>query len=275
MTRNELPDILFYLLRPIARFCLRHGLHVQDLVEAAKRALLYEAAAGLRESTPPAERERPNFSRLSAATGIHRRDVMRLAADQPPNIEPQSLVSRIIGQWQHDRRFTATKNRARALTFGQDGSEFQQLVEAVSKDLHAGTLLKELDRLGIVTFHDDRVALTNTAFSLRGNAKDAYRMLARDSMTLATAVDENLADRTATPHLHATTEFDNIRIDALPAIRKWLLTEGSKFHDKVRRYLSAYDLDLNRPTPRAGAAPLGGGRVSLTTVSLSAGDGAA
>ena len=69
------------------------------------------------------------------------------------------------------------------------------------------------------------------------------KLLSEDTEDLFSSVTQNIFDRPMTPNLHLKTVFDKIPESALPQIRKWLLTEGSSFHTKVRDKLSKYDLD--------------------------------
>lgn len=261
-TPSTLITVLTTLLRPAARFCLRHGLHIQDLLEAAKAVFLEVCAEELR-----AKGEKANTSRLSAATGIHRRDVMRITERGELKEQPQGLISRVLGQWQHDRRFTTSAGKPRQLSLSDDNNEFRKLILAVSQDLNPGTLLFELERLGAVERRGNRLILKAQAYVPRNDWKEGYRMLARDSSYLSNAVEQNVHEQAEEPNLHATTELDNIRLDEVPRIRQWLLEEGSKFHNRVRAYLSRFDLDLN---PR-GRNAQGGAKVVFSCFSFTEG----
>lgn len=255
-TRNLL-DFLRILLRPAMAFCLRRGLKIQDLHEAAKAVFIEMASAELKLGGQEA-----NISRLGAATGIHRRDVMRLTDDAPETSEPKGLINRLIGQWQYDQRFLDKNKKPKLLSFAGENSEFYELVRSITNDLHPTTLLSEMERTGLVKRTEKGLKLLKMTFAVTGAGKDASRMLARDLSFLAAAVEDNLETRKETPHLHATTDFDNIRLDKLPEIQNWLLKEGSKFQKHVRDYLAQHDLDFS-PT----CLMQGGGRVVLSTFS--------
>ena len=275
MQREKLLPLLSLLLRPLVRFCLRHGLHIQDLHEAAKGVFVAEAREHL-----TTRGDDPNISRVSAATGMHRRDVMRIANDGAVKSEPLGLISRVVGQWQYDKRYCQKSGKPRELSCGTTESEFHQLVAALSSDIHAGTVLRELERLGIVERKEgangerveQRVKLCSGVVVPSGDVLVSYKLLAKDSLNLYSAVEENIfqqannktSEADKSPNLHGTTEFDNIRSEALPKIREWLYSEGSKFHARARDYLSKYDLDIRA----TGKKSVGGGKVSLTTFSL-------
>ena len=90
-------------------------------------------------------------------------------------------------------------------------------------------------------------------------------MASNDASDVLEAAQENLSLSPKVPHLHLRTEFDNIYLSELPHIRKWLLLEGSRFHKKVRAFLSKYDKDLHPSKPAAA-----GGKVVVGAYSLSA-----
>lgn len=244
------PERLFWLqllLRPLARFCLRHAVQIQDFLEAAKAVFLEAARAEI-----AAGGEKVNVSRLSAITGMHRRDVMRLSKQTPPkksNVrwEPRNLISRIIGQWQCDRRFTGKNRRPKVLALEAGRAGFRTLVASVSNDLNPGTVLFELERLGVVERSAKGVRLCAAVYRPREDVNEGFRMLAADVETLVRAVEENLVVGQKPPNLHGRTEFDNVRPEAASDIRAWLLERGAAWHREAREYLARFDQDITPP----------------------------
>ena len=45
------------------------------------------------------------------------------------------------------------------------------------------------------------------------------------------------------------TSYDNVRPDALPEIKRWMLKHGHETHNQARRFISQYDQDVN-PDPK-------------------------
>ena len=70
--RTFLLNTLRLLVKPIAKFCLRHTLSIQDLIESAKIAFIEVADAEIRKKG-----DKVNTSRISLVTGLHRKDVIR------------------------------------------------------------------------------------------------------------------------------------------------------------------------------------------------------
>lgn len=245
------------ILKPIARFCLNRSISIQDVTEAFKITMIDLAEEEILKSG-----EKPNVSRLSVMTGLHRRDVMRIIGGNQENQGPSGLISRIVAQWEQDQRFSTKAGMPRVLTCGGDKSEFSELVRCVSSDVHPGTIYFQLERLGMIEKVKGNVRLKKRAENLRGDPEKGYFLLGQDVSSLITATNENLFGALKTPNLHARTEYDNIFKEDIPKIRDWLLKEGTTFHQKARNFLSKYDKDFNPHLKREG-----GGKVVLTAFS--------
>ena len=274
MEKNLLTKTLKRLLAPAVRFCLRHALHVQDIEALVKEVLIEQASIELE-----GRGQKVNISRLSAATGLHRRDVMRLAGEDgeqkpaaPRTVEGKGLISRVIGRWQFDKKFLTPTHRPRTLTVGGADSEFNELVRSVSNDLNAGTVLRELERVGAVERTARGIKLITHVYQSKRDAVEGFRMLGEDLCDLTGSVEENIAGQSDVPNLHARTEFDNIYVDALPQIREWLLRRGTEFHAAAREYLASFDRDF---AARSDAGRSSGARVVIGTFSLTADEKAA
>lgn len=228
------------IIRPVARFCIKHSFTIKELLEGAKIAMLEVATEELEKAG-----EKVNISRLSVVTGIHRRDVMRLSREGDNLGESQNLISRILGQWEQDPRFLTGGGVPRVLSAEGDQSEFKTLVELVSKDLNPGTVLFQLERTGLVERTSRGLKLIRKVQSLQNDIDAGYQLLAGDIEELSLAVQENLEASLPVPHLHARTEYDNIFASDLPEIRDWLLKEGTEFHERCRTFLARFDKDLN------------------------------
>ena len=131
MSRNELYwKCLRIMLRPVARFALRHSIQLQSFFECTKVVFLEVA----KDELERAGAKRTNAG-IAAMTGLHRKDVARLIEGDEDRREERGVLIRIINQWQADSRFTTARNRPRVLSYGRKDSEFTRLVESVSVDL--------------------------------------------------------------------------------------------------------------------------------------------
>lgn len=226
------------LLRPIARFCIRRSLHIQDLVEAAKYAFVQEGERELRSRG-----EEPNVSKLAAMTGLHRRDVMRLHRDDDVVSHPRGLVSRILGAWLDNENFSLKPGVPAELTLSGSERNFNSLVASVTKDLHPGTILSELERIGAVSRFGDRIVLQRYTHIIKADEQSALRHAAADVTDLLESVEVNI--RGEEPTLHATTHYDNVPAERAVELRNWLLRQGGRIHQEARAYLSQFDRDVH------------------------------
>lgn len=247
------------LLRPIIRFCLKHSLQIQDLLNAAKRVFVDLADQEIRQHT-----KKVNVSRLSVVTGLYREEVRRIYIEGAAiETRPSSLLGRVVGQWEQDRRFRNKEGEPRVLSCDGEGSEFYNLVRLVSKNINPATVLFELERNGAVERTARGLKFKRPTFAASENKLTGYELLSRDLESLVRAVEENLEGQKV--NLHIRTEFDNLYVRNLPQIREWLVLHGKRFHKEVRDYLSQFDKDIN---PDADPNEPAQTKVMLSTFSL-------
>ncbi len=248
------------ILRAVARLCLRRSIQLQQVYELCKAAFVQAAREEFQRKG-----EKPAVSRISATTGVHRKDVDRLMKEELEPRAQANLYMRVASCWRHDPRFSSKRGRARALSSKGKDSEFAQLCEAVDgRNLSPYTILKEMERIGMLERKKDSVCLLSSFARENADIDESLLILAEDCTDLCQSVEENVFEEKELKNLHITTEYDQIPVDALPEIRQWLLEKGSAFHAELREYLSDFDLDC-----RGGAADtIPVSRVSLSTFSF-------
>ena len=154
------------LLRPLVRLVLACGLTYPMLCELLKS--LYVQIA---KDDFALDNKKQTDSRISLLTGVHRKDVRRLAHETtgldltPSNV---SLGSQLIAQWLSQPAYLDGNGHplplARQASDGGDKS-FERLVMSQSKDIRPRAVLDEWQRLGIVHVDDkDRVCLNVEGF---------------------------------------------------------------------------------------------------------------
>jgi len=251
---ETLEKCLRRLLRPIIRFSVHYGQSFHLFTRVAKELFVEAAAEELSK-----QGERVNVSRISVLTDLYRVEVKRIFEEgKPPVKEGKSTVGQVIARWESDPDFQTKDGRPRTLHYGAVDSEFSRLCQSVSTAINPGTVLFELERIKAVTKTSRGVKLIKGENRITVDAEKGFSILERDLMSLTSAVEENLFYPASPTNLHIHTEYDNIRVEALPEIRRWLLAEGKDFHRKAREFLAKFDLDIY---PEENAE--GGGRVSL------------
>lgn len=235
--------ILRLVLRPIAGFCLRHAVKIQDLIEGLKVELIGAAKQDLARRgakiTP---------SRLSVLTGIRRREIARLEEIEAETAAPRNLVTRVIALWQQDAQFLTKEERPRVLSLHPQRNEFADLVHKASKELYPATVLFELERLGAVTRTPAGVKLNVQNYVPEGDALKGFQFVSQHLADLLDAGAQNIFTRPEIPHHQLYTEYDRVRPAQAAQLRAWFLREGHALHLRLRKRIGRYDQDVN-PDP--------------------------
>jgi len=196
------------VLVPLADLAVAKGLSFALVEESLKQAFVRSAQEAQVAQGLPAHRL---VSRITAATGINRREVTRLtqADTGAPRPAGVSLVSQLFTRWVSDRKLRS-KGKPRVLPRQGPAPSFEALARSVTQDVHPRTLLDELCRLGLASWDADKdvVSLIQDGFTPRG---DWQRMVA--------FLGDNVGD-----HLHAAVT--NVLADEPAHFEQAVFAEG-------------------------------------------------
>ena len=249
--KNDSNRIIAVMLKPLVAYCLKSDISFQTVITILKHAFVTLAVEEMRRNEI-----RTNVSRVSVRTGLHRRDVTRILNEGVLPLPADTMSGRLILQWSEDKRFRTRSGKPRTLPLDDCNGSFQDLVQTVGTDLSPGTILFELERQGYVEQTNRGVKLLKKEHSVREDVAAGLQFFVRDAETLLDAIEENIYEAHALPHLHVRTEFDNIAKPHVPAIRAWLLNEGAKFHKRARAFIAQYDKDINPNLRQSGGAKI-------------------
>lgn len=145
------------ILAPLARLLISKGVTYGVASKLLKSALVREAEARLSDATVKA-----TDSRLSIATGIHRKDIKRLREPDRDYLAPQegSISAQVIAKWLGDPKFTDKKMRPRLLPKKKSNSkeiDFDDLVTSISTDIRPRAVLDDLIDRQVVTVRGDEL----------------------------------------------------------------------------------------------------------------------
>lgn len=181
------------LLRPVARLAVGRGLPFADLSEVLKQAFV-EAARAAHPGVAPHRA----VSRISAATGLNRREVTRLMLRPKGDAGPArpAPATQAFTRWLSDPELQAPDGTPIPLPLQGPAPSFESLAHSVTRDVHPRTLLEELSRLELARLDEDgRVHLLSSAFVPREDADRMFAFLgANVGDHLAAAVDNVLTD---------------------------------------------------------------------------------
>ena len=152
---------------PLAQLCLSKGIRIQAVEERLRVAFVQVA----RDTQLAAPSSRVT-SRISAATGLTRREVDRLThAPQDAARAPRSPITELFTRWLSDPALRGADNKPAPLPRQGAAPSFEALAQSVTRDVHPRTLLDELCRLQLAALDPvtDQVALLRDAFVPSGD----------------------------------------------------------------------------------------------------------
>jgi hypothetical protein len=274
---TALQAALARLLAPLAQLVVARGLPFAVVDEMLRRAVVGQAHAA-----HPGLPEHRRTSRVSATTGLNRREVNRLLALEraggPAPNPPRSPAAMAFAHWRATAAYRNADGAPRELPRTGPAPSFESLARELTRDVHPRALLEELLRLNLAQ-HDrerDTIALSQPAFVPRGDAgRMAQWMGANVGDHLAAAV-ANLLGREPSHFEQAiaadglsTASVDRVRpllqahwqrlTDELVPLLERLIAhdaaQGEPATQRVRFGLYGYD-DVARPAPAASEAPV-------------------
>lgn len=195
------------ILAPLARAMVGHGVTIAQVTEMLKHALLKAAEEAAGDGT------RPTDSRISAMTGLHRKDVKRLRDTEapPPKRETSGPAALIVGYWMAAPAFQASDGAPRVLARRGEGDVpgFDDLVRQSRVDLPPSTLLDLLLEEGVVAETPDGYALARPGLIGRPASATQASAFARNlSAHLQTAVENLLAE--TPPHFERALHVNKL-----------------------------------------------------------------
>ena len=143
------------ILAPLARLAIARGVRHAQLDELL-RTVFVDAA---RDAHPDVPANR-SVSRVSAATGLHRREVTRLMGATAPEAPRGSLATQLFTRWLSDPALRSKGAPLRSLARQGAAPSFESLAQSVTKDVHPRTLLEEVCRLGLATYDEKKDVVT-------------------------------------------------------------------------------------------------------------------
>lgn len=238
------------VMRPLARLLLQHGVTYPALSAALKRVFLEAARAELASRAMPA-----TDSAVTLLSGVHRRDVRTLSRGATTLHEaaaaeaaPVGLVGQVVARWLSDAAFMDADGAPKRLSRSGPPPTFDALVASVSRDVRPRAMLDEMLRLGVLSEHDDGVALVAAGFAPRKGLAET-----------ASLVADNLHDHAAAAatNLHGDSNFleqalyvDQITPASARAIHDAaMLAWMQAFRSVMQRAQARFDADATEAAP--------------------------
>ncbi|MCJ7592462.1 MAG: DUF6502 family protein, partial [Woeseiaceae bacterium] len=176
MHRKTIRTSVAKALAPMARLSLRQGITAHEFTRWAEAAFVQAAIDVLNE-----QGKDPSFSRISAATGIHRHAVSEilggtagtLGATDTEKEYQRHRLARVLTGWFESPDFTDSNGNPLPLKPDGDRPSFAELVREYSGDIYPGIILDELIHAGAARMREDGLIEALSRRFTRGGANEA------------------------------------------------------------------------------------------------------
>ena len=237
-TNQALLGAVRRLLRPLAKALIGAGITFPAFADLAREAYVDAALDDF-----ALDGKTPTISRVMVLTGIHRREVTRLAkrdrviAAMPPSM---SFGARVVAKWCSDATYLDIQRQPRPLPRSTRSGEpsFNGLVASVSKDIRPKILLDEWLRVGVVVADDGLIRLRTAAFVPREDYEEKAYYFGRNLRDHIAASAHNLAG-SRPPLIDRAVYEDSLSERSLEELRLFCERRGSdlllEVYQEVRR----------------------------------------
>jgi hypothetical protein len=233
------------VLKPLVKLMLLLGVGYREF-DAIARGVFVDVA-----SDEYGLRGRPtNISRVSAITGISRKEVSRLRdRTTMARLSPASEVNPaavVLHYWHHDPDFCRRRNKARPLPF-QGPLSFSELVGRYGGDIPPGAMRAALVRAGTAEEVDGLLVARKRFFYPTELDEDFVHRILFSISNLASTAMHNTRLRTVDGFSEAMNLKDgflerfawaeHLSPEATSAFRDWVRKEGGHFLERADAYL--------------------------------------
>ena len=240
--QHALFSALRLLLRPLVRILLRNGVAHGAFAELTKKVFVDVA---FEEFSPGGKKQ--TVSRVSALTGLTRKDVARLhelqQTDDSSTQARYSRAVRVISGWMNDKRYLDGAGKPLDLPVNGKHRSFDELVKQYSGDIPTRAMLSMLVEAGSVQEADGKVRLIRHAYVSGSDQAEKLEILGSDVFELASTIDHNMTADPGSLLFQRKVSYDNINPAALPKLRKMSARKAQTLLEQLDRQYAGHELE--------------------------------
>jgi hypothetical protein len=236
-----------YLLLPVVRFLLKHGVTWNEFGELSKEA--YVKVARAREDYG-IEGRPTNNSRVAMLTGLSRREVARVRDNLLNGQERASelqgnQISRVLTGWHVDGEFTKEDGQPMDLPPTGPTGSLSVLLKRYAGDLPHGAIRKEMQQRGLIEELDNgHLRVLKRDFVYSELDPEIVRMLGLALHDHAATLEHNLDPQRPSPRrFEAIANNDRITPRAFNTFQKLVESRGLEFLEGIDAWLSDHEIE--------------------------------
>ena len=234
-----------YLLLPVIRFLLKHGVTWDEFGEIAKDA--YVAVA--REDHGIQGRP-TNNSRVAMLTGLSRREVARIRDRLLDGFEDAGAlqgnrISRILSGWHADSEFADVHGQPKDLPATGPTGSLSALLKRYAGDLPHGAIRKEMQHRGLIEELDnDYLRVLKRDYVYSNLDPEIVRQMGIALHDHAATLEHNLdEERSSAPRFEGMADNVMVSPKAFKAFQDLVATRGIALLEEVDGWLSRNEID--------------------------------
>lgn len=200
------------LMEHLSYWLIRSGVGYTEFTAALKPIFFKQALRELERIE-----QKPTDSSLGLLSGLHRKDVNAfrqvMQAGKSLSVakvsEPVSVVARVVGLW-------LAEGWANQIPFVSDQqTSFESLVKRISSEKHPRSILKELERLGVVREENGMVVLENRSFLPNSSQQEAKKILSKNVSAHLAAGLHNIYETDQNTYLEQAIFADELSAESI------------------------------------------------------------
>jgi hypothetical protein len=239
-----------YLLLPVVRFVLRHGVTVNEFTELTKEAYVQVARQDHGIDGRPT-----NNARVALLTGLSRREVAKvrdrlLDGDLLAEDSHGNRISKILTGWHVDREFTDADGQPKVLAATGPTGSLSSLLRRYAGDLPHGAIRKEMQQRELIEEQKGGSFRVLETDYLNSNLDP--EILSRMGVALhdhAATLEHNLNEkRMSAPRFEAIADNATVRPSTYRAFQKLVEERGLSFLEKMDSWLSENEIETSTDT---------------------------
>lgn len=232
-------------IKALCSILLRHGVSYADFAEWTKEVFVEAAVEHFKK-----ERTGVSQSRISAMTGINRKEIARLLSlefvDTVVTKKPNRLEA-VINGWLTDPEFLTKDGEPRDLTLEDEQGGFGQLVKRYGADVPHKAILIELDRIGATTRAEGgNVRLVAKGYVPTSSPDEMIQLMGQSLSDITHTLLHNLSHPHQESHLQLFVAYDNTSRKTAERFKNLSQRRATRLLMELNRWLDEHEQDDQR-----------------------------
>ncbi len=244
---------LLRLLKPVARFCIHHGISAPELGDLVKSSFVQVAIEELKAKNQAAVR-----SRVAVMTGLSRPAVADYWADAADNDEPSdsqerlNYGQRIVAAWLRDPLFASPAGQPKILRTTGAETSFEALVLRYGANIPYRSVLEDFKARGIAQEDDNGVELLRHSYIPADVDSTKLVLLGINAGNHLDTLERNLRGDLG-PYFERKVSFRHLRPSGVALLHRLANADGQQLLEKLDELLAEHAADEAEPdTAHAG-----------------------